>query len=290
MNARPDHPLNETEALRTEIDITRQRMDETIDALGRRLQGRHLVDEALHLFKKQQENGNMTKLTQKITSSADTAYHSVVDTIKAHPVPIALVGAGVGWLIYERSRSPSNSTTDVSTYGLRSSPEDDLSPGPLSGEHSSSGALFGSETEYGERSGTEPTSIKGKASHARESLQERALRVRERLAETGAQAKEQTRRVYERSRETISTAVEEHPLQSGLVCLAVGLLAGLLLPTPRRLQQRLEPKARELKARAQDTANELLEKGKHIAQSATEAATEAAKREAKNQGFTPSPA
>lgn len=226
----------------------------------------------------------MTKLTQKITSSADTAYHSVVDTIKAHPVPIALVGAGVGWLIYERSRSNSTAS-DISDYRDRPSYEDEFSPGPLSGEHSSSAALFGDETMYGEGSPS-TSSIKEKASQAMGALQQKASQVRGRLAETGTQAKEQTRRLYEKSRETVTTAVEQHPLQSGLVCLAVGLLAGLLIPTPRRLRQGLEPKARELNARVRDTANDLIERGTHVVQSATDAATQAAKKEARTQGFT----
>lgn len=276
-----DHPTDETEAIRSEINTTRHRMDETIDALGRRLKGRHLVDEALHLFRKQQENGNMTKLTHKISESADTAYHSVVDTIKAHPVPVALVGAGVGWLIYERSRSHAN-TSDISAYRVRPY-DDDFSPGPLSGEHSSSAGLYGEEAAYGHSSSS---SVKEKASEAMGQLQDKACQVRDRLAGTTAQAKEQTLRFYEKSKQSVSEAVDHHPLQSGLVCLAVGLLAGLLIPTPRRLSQSLEPKARELNERLQGTANDLIERGTHVVESATEAATKAAKKEAKNQGLT----
>ena len=37
----------ETEAIRSEIDTTRHRMDETINALGQRLKGRHLLDESV---------------------------------------------------------------------------------------------------------------------------------------------------------------------------------------------------------------------------------------------------
>lgn len=282
MKSQTDTLPDETDIIRSEINTTRHRMDETIDALGRRLKGRHLVDEALHLFRKQQENGNMTKLTHKISESADTAYHSVVDTIKAHPVPIALVGAGVGWLIYERSRSHSASS-DISAYRVRPY-DDEFTPGPLSGEASSSGSLYGDEISYGEESSS--SSIKDKASQAMGSVRQKASQMRERIAGTGAQAKERTLQLYEKSRQGVTTAVEQHPLQSGLVCLAVGLLAGLLIPTPRRLAQSLEPKARELNERVRDTANDLIERGTHVVESATEAATQAAKKEAKNQGFT----
>ncbi|MCR6655354.1 MAG: DUF3618 domain-containing protein [Opitutus sp.] len=43
-----------TETLRSDIDTTRERMDETIDRLGDRLQGRHLVDEVIGFFPQQQ--------------------------------------------------------------------------------------------------------------------------------------------------------------------------------------------------------------------------------------------
>lgn len=276
-------PSAETEIIRSQIDTTRHRMDETIDALGRRLKGRHLIDEALHLFRKQQENGNMTKITQKITQSADTAYHSVVDTIKAHPVPIALVGAGVGWLIYERSRANAanncDSSADISQYRVR--PYDELEFGSMAGQTAAGDIL--EDEDYGEGSGT---SLKNKASQAVGSLQQKASQVRTRIADTSAQAKERTRELYQKSRERVSTTVEQHPLQSGLACLAVGLLAGLLLPTPRKLTQSLAPKARELSDRVRHTAEDLVERGTHVVQSATQAATQAAKNEAQTQGFT----
>src|SRR5215204_4996501 len=42
-----DSPKNETETIRSDIDTTRRRMDDTMDALGDRLQPRHLLDEFL---------------------------------------------------------------------------------------------------------------------------------------------------------------------------------------------------------------------------------------------------
>ena len=83
-------------------------MDETIEALGQRFQGRHLVDEALHFVRKQTENGNMTQLKSQIKQSADTAVHTVVDTVKANPIPAALVGAGIAWYFYSQTRDDSS--------------------------------------------------------------------------------------------------------------------------------------------------------------------------------------
>jgi len=274
MKSQLEHP-DETEVIRSEIDTTRHRMDETIDALGQRLKGRHLIDEALHLFRKQQENGNMTKLKNKISDSADAAYHSVVDTIKAHPVPVALVGAGVGWLIYERTRSTKGTEDSSAEFSGIPPYDDDFSPESMRpGQAQRASGII-----------PETTSDFSEGSSAMDTLQQKAARVRDRLRETGAEAKEKARQIYEKSRDRVTSTVETHPLQSSLVCLAVGLVAGLLIPTPRRLGQRLKPKAREIGERMRGKAQDLMERGGHVVESATQAARD----EARAQGLTSQP-
>ncbi len=277
---------DETEAILSEIDTTRHRMDQTIDALGERLKGRHLLDEALHLFRKQQENGNMTKLKNKISDTADTAYHSVVDTIKAHPVPVALVGAGVGWLIYERSRSVRAGEEAAAEFRGIPPYDDDFGPDTLPGQTLRSASTL-SEGIGTEEFDSEEFSgkMKGKASAAIASVKQKASDARDRLRESGAEAKENARRLYETSRDKVSTAVEEHPLQSGLVFMGIGLVVGLLIPTPRRLSERLKPKALELGERMRGKAQDLMDRGSQV----LESATQAAKDEAKAQGLTSEP-
>lgn len=211
----------------------------------------------------------MTKFKNRLSESADTAYHSVVDTIKTHPVPAALFGAGVGWLIYERTHSGSGNDTSGGR-GIR----------PYYNEFGPGASTSGPEgIVCGEGTG----SIVGeKASRAMETIQNKASEVRERVRETGIEAKEGARRLYDRSRERVGAAVEDHPLESGLVFLAAGLIASLLIPTPRRLSQRLEPKAREIGEKVRDKAQDLMERGSHV----VESATQAAKQEAKAQGLT----
>jgi len=270
----------ETETIRSEIDTTRHRMDETIDALGRRLKGRHLIDEALHLFRKQQENGNMTKFKNKISDSADTAYHSVVDTIKAHPVPIALVGAGVGWLIYERSRATSEAR-DSAASKFRSVPpyDDDFAPDPIPGQSVPSSGIMPEARSRADRFAEE---AKSSAYGAMDTVKSKAAEATERLRETGYEAKEKARQLYEQGRDRVASAVEEHPFQSGMIFFAVGMVAGLLIPTPRRISEQVKPKARELSQRAREKAQDLMDRGSHV----VESAAQAAKDEAKAQGLT----
>src|SRR3954464_15924900 len=95
---------NETDAIRSDIEETRRRMDNTMDALGDRMQPRHLLDEFLGYLRGSSDgNGDdrLNKVREKVTQSANTALHSVVDTVKENPMPALLIGAGVAWMIYQ---------------------------------------------------------------------------------------------------------------------------------------------------------------------------------------------
>ena len=84
--------------------------------------------------------------------------------------------------------------------------------------------------------------------------------------------------MYDRTRERVATTTNQHPLEVGLGFLALGLIAGLAIPTPRAVSRRLAPAA----GRLREAGAELVEKGKRVAK----AATEAVKVEAKTQGLT----
>ena len=100
-------PENESEAIRSEIDTTRRRMDDTMDALGDRLKGRHLFDELLGFFRSDNGSRKAAEIREKVSHSASSAAHSIADTVKANPMPALLIGAGIAWMIYSSRKSPS---------------------------------------------------------------------------------------------------------------------------------------------------------------------------------------
>src|ERR1043166_4172936 len=102
MNEEPEH--KETDAIRSEIDTTRRRMDQTIDALGQRLKGRHLLDEVIGFFRPKDGSSAAIEgdtMMEKIKDSAGSAANAVVDTVKRNPIPTVLIGAGVAWAVYK---------------------------------------------------------------------------------------------------------------------------------------------------------------------------------------------
>ncbi len=277
----PPDSSADPKAIRARIDETRRQMDETIDALGQRFQGRHLVDEALHFVRKQTENGKMTHLKNQLKRSADTAVHSVVDTVKANPIPAALVGAGIAWYVYSQTRDDS----PQSNYYEDGDPIRGYSDEPY--------GAGGGDSDVGQFvDGTEATGVGGrireKAGEIRERSREAMHTAREKLAEAGERAGEMGARVKERSREVLRegrervvNAVDRHPLESGIVCLALGLIAGLALPTAPKLRAAVAPRARHLKQRSQ----EMMEKGRQVAETAVSAARHAARQAAEDQGL-----
>lgn len=269
----PTEPLSDPRAIRSQIDDTRHRMDETIGALGERLSGRHLVDEALHFFRTQNENGNMNKFKQKISTSANTVVHSVVDTVKANPLPAVLIGAGVAWYIYNQThRSTGNgSSSDPEGYGN------------YYGEsYARDASDLGIRTQDVVGTGE---GLKEKAMQLQERSKEAMHAAGTRIQEVGGQVRERAHELGDRSRQLVRqgrqrvvSTMEQHPLESGLVCLAVGLIAGLALPTSSRVRRTIAPRARQLRARAED----VVQRGRVVIQHAAEAA----KIEAEAQGFT----
>lgn len=290
-----------TDAIRSDIDTTRQRMDQTIDALGDRLKGRHLVDEVIGFFRTDTGQNGLNNVKDKIVDSTSSAMRAVADTVKANPVPLLLIGGGIAWMIYQNRRSRS----------------DDYFEGPYEDELSSGYEYTGREYYDGDYApeaagGEEPTmeeseggagvsgkvqevtgKIREKASQAKERVQQAASQVgdrvrqgtqavRERASELGSRVQERTREMYDRSRERVVTTTREHPLEVGLGLLALGVVAGLAIPTPRKVNQVVGPRVDRLKSRARQAGQDLVSRGRHV----VEAAANAARDEARSQGLT----
>jgi ElaB/YqjD/DUF883 family membrane-anchored ribosome-binding protein len=301
----PTFPMNhdskkEADAIRSDIDQTRRRMDDTMDALSNRLQGRHLVEEILGLFRGQSQDGDsrMHKMKERISQSASTAMNTVVDTVKANPLPALMIGAGVAWMIYQtRKQETAGSWSDMleDEYGTSEShyvsgqyydrpleyPSASMSGGHMGEEGTSK---FGEMTEnLGQKAGAAKDALKQKFSSATGRAGEKMEEWKDRAGEMTDEARQRAEAAYYRTRQRVTSTVEEHPLEMGLGLLAAGVLIGLALPTTEPVNRIVGPTADRLRDRTRERGRELLEKGKRVAH----AATTAVKEEAEAQGLTP---
>jgi hypothetical protein len=72
---------------------------------------------------------------------------------------------------------------------------------------------------------------------------------------------------------------QENPLGLAVGAVAVGFLAGMLIPSSRMEDEKLGPMADQVKEQAKETGQEALERGKQVAQSAAETASEEAQQQ-----------
>lgn len=292
---------NETEAIRSDIDSTRNRMDDTIDALGSRLQPRHLLDELLGFFRRHESEAQekFTQVRESISHSSEAAMNTVVDTVKKNPLPLLLIGAGVAWMVYSNRKS---SSMDYSDYDYDQGMRDDIRydpdahidrpldyPSTVGTGISEAGWSAPETSKFGEmkesasqKLSQAKESARHKFDELRHTAQDKMQAAKDRAGEIGSRVKEQTGEAYSRTRDRVTTTADQHPLELGLVCLATGLVAGLLVPTADVVNRRLGPTADRLRDRSREAGHEMMEKGKRVA----DAAVSAVKEEAEAQGLT----
>jgi len=77
---------------------------------------------------------------------------------------------------------------------------------------------------------------------------------------------------------------QENPLGLAVGALAVGFLAGMLVPSSRVEDEKLGPMADKVKDKAKETGQEALERGKQVAQSAAQSAADTVSEEGQKHG------
>ena len=116
-------------------------------------------------------------------------------------------------------------------------------------------------------------------SRARDSLQERTGRVRDKIAG----ATPDTGDMKGGARQAVGV-VQENPIGLALGAVAVGFVAGMLIPSSKVEDEKLGPVADQVKQQAADTGQEALERDKQVAQDAAQSAVETAKESGREHG------
>ena len=102
--------------------------------------------------------------------------------------------------------------------------------------------------------------------------------VREKI--TGATP--DTGQVKDGAKQAVGVA-QQNPIGLALGSVAVGFVAGMLIPSTRVEDEKLGPMADQMKERAKETGQEALDRGKQVAQDAAQSAAETAKESGQQQ-------
>ena len=88
----------EMKAIEADIDATRDRMGETLEELGSRLNPHHLKDEAVHAVK-DATIGKVQRAASTGVRSVKKAGKQMGGATKRNPLPAALIGGGLALMI-----------------------------------------------------------------------------------------------------------------------------------------------------------------------------------------------
>lgn len=283
-----------SEQIRSEINRTRSNMDETFAALDAKLTPSQIGLEVWNLFK-----GGSTAGASKLWRIA-----------KEHPMPAAVIGLGLGWLLVESSRQEE----DRASYRLRGEYGDYGYGRPSYAGAAGTRAYTSYESGYDEydEEGGRLSAAKDKVKDVAGSAKDAVSGAAHRVGDAASSAKEHALDLGHRAKERASDLkyrtkgravalkgqagykarqaklgfwqkMEENPLMVGAATLALGVIAGLSIPSTRKEDELMGETRDRLFEEVKETGQEVLEKGKHVA----EAVADKVKTEAQGQGLTP---
>ena len=120
---------------------------------------------------------------------------------------------------------------------------------------------------------------------AKENIAEKRDRLKEKVTGTGSRVGEATPdsdQVKQGAKRAAGVA-QENPIGLALGSVAVGFIAGMLVPSTGVEDEKIGPMADEVKERAKETGQEALERGKEVAQDAAQSAKETAQQRGQKQ-------
>lgn len=279
------------EEVRQDIEHTLSQLDETVDALADRLSPGHLIDEAWG----------------RLRGGTDEGIGRVV---REHPIPVALVGVGLGWLAVEEATGRDSDDGNGRAWEVEGREEAREPRVPISERHATletdvewddegERAYESDESEPGVRDRVREAAGRARemASEAGERARDMGERASEKVSEASSEMKRRARRSGERARRGFWETLEENPLALGAVAFGIGLASGVSVPSTETEDRIMGRASDTLEEEARRVGRETAEKAKHVAKDAAraaaqesdrmvDAAAEAAERRAREEGLT----
>jgi uncharacterized protein YjbJ (UPF0337 family) len=278
MNTGDRSKEQEIRTVEANAEAARTRVGEDLQALGDKLTPEHIKEEIKTDAKEaviQAKDAALEKVSD-VKEVVSGAGRSTLYFAERNAIPLALIGAGLGWLLATRSRREGRLHRRGSNVYSGETRETGYSA-PLETSESYSMPLETSESYSMPLETSESSSAPLETSESSGALLEtrergfgrapvmRAQRLMHEGAEKGRQmghqAQERVSRLTRRSRDY----AKQSPLAMGALSLAAGLGVGLALPTTRKEEELFGPAREKLTGQARGTAEQLKETVKDTA-------------------------
>jgi hypothetical protein len=238
-----DHETRRVGQIEAEIVETRTEMAETIEAIQDRLTPANIVANAKETVRH--------AATEKVKQMTDNTF---MDTIRANPVPAAMIGLGAAWL-YAKGRS--NASYGDSSPGYRSSGDWRRGSGYSGGGYNSGGS---GEYAVGTRglADYEGTSETGAGLGDRVSSMGRDVSSRAR--DVAEDVRDSARQTTRRAQVKFNDVLRDSPLLLGAAAALVGMAIGMTIPASEVENQLMGDARDAVVDRAQDMASDAASK------------------------------
>lgn len=280
-------------ALKADIERTRNDMSHKIDRISQRVSPEYLKDQAQDAMRTAMNEGADTVVNYVRDHAADLG-STLFDAVKHNPVPVALIGLGVGWLLVEglseqsggnrrhRHHSPYNYNTQGYGYedhlggadfntqrGYTANAFSANAPQRTQGSYTEENGGFVNQVRH--RAEDLVNTVGDKVEQMTDAVSERTGQVTDKVQQWGNQVShmgEQTRHQAQHGVGQVQHLAESNPLSLGLAALAVGVAVGLALPATRRESQIMGPWRDQAMEKAQSMTQDVKQRVQEVVEEA----------------------
>jgi ElaB/YqjD/DUF883 family membrane-anchored ribosome-binding protein len=246
----------DVDMLVVEIEQTRSEMTGTVEELGQRLDPANIAERAGEKVK-EATIGNVQSKVEDMTNTASNfvndasqtaqqAGSGIVETIRRNPVPAALAGIGIGWLVLNRQSGQTGSSWSSGRssyggsngyrygdgYGTNGQGTNGSSGGvDLRNRASDVGDTIGQKADQASTAiGDVASNVSQTANEAMSNVSHTANQAVSNVSQTANQAASTVSETATNAMSQAQHAIESNPIAFGAIALAVGTAVGLALP------------------------------------------------------------
>lgn len=305
-NAESDDP----DAIRADIRETRDRVGDTLEQIGERLNPHHITEQVKDNLR-DATIGRVEHMAENAAERVNETRTSIMERVRDNPIPAAMVGIGLGWLFMNGRKQNSSSSTQY--FGSKSQSRNQ---GYGSGSYQGSGSGYGRNV-YGDSYGSSyqggytGDTGEGTVDHLRDRAGELGQTVKDTAGNLADKAQGVAGTIADRTQNVASSLVDhtqdmassiaqtsrnqtrrvedlfqEAPLVAGVATLALGLAAGLALPSTRKESELMGDARDHFVDHAREVVNETTTKVGHVAERVVDQAQSTAAEAAKSEGLT----
>jgi hypothetical protein len=234
--------------IRAEIRETRERVGDTIEEIGERLNPNRLKEQVKDNIR-EATIGRVGTMAQNAADRVTETRRTITNIVRENPIPAAMVGVGLGWLIWSgRQQGMYGGSTRYSSRSVRG--RSDLSARGYAGGTELSGRYAEPSAGFEQAGGIGET--------VKETAGDLADRAQDVAGTVADQTRVQTRRVQEQ--------FYQNPLAIGTATLALGLATGLAAPATRKEAELVGDARDRLVDRVRNVARETTDKVQRVAE------------------------